>query len=381
MKHFFGYDLKAQSALSLSMPIRLESYGYDGLHPFFQMNMPEGALRDAIDRVIAKPFGSDYLTVLALLDNNQIGSVRYTLEGKALANDDKVNLDLEDLLESNDALLFTELLNRFAMRSGVAGIQPKVLLDIQRKEFDKSTYPIDSYIVKSWGDEYPELANNEFFCLIMEKEAALTVYPFYLSGNGKLLITKRFDISESGIPLDFEDFCVLQGKSTQQKYDASLESCANAITQCVSTEYRQTALYDFFKLTVLNIYLRNGDAHLKNYGVLYKDLQQYSLGSHPKSKVTFSPVFDIISTTPYIKNDTMALSLTGSKRRPKWKVLVRFAKQHCMLSNKQISQICSEIDAAKTTCLPLLAELTNKHPGFRCIADELTQLLSADIYS
>ena len=378
IKHIFGYDIKAISALSLTMPIRLESYSNEGLHPFFQMNMPEGALRDAIDKATIKNFGSDDLTVLALLGNNQIGSIRYTIEGKQLLVDDKFNLGLDALLESDDATLFAQLLNRFALRSGVAGVQPKILLDVQASEFDKSTYPIDSYIVKSWGAEYPELACNEFFCLSMAKSAGLTVAPFYLSENGKLLIAKRFDIDNDGNSIGFEDFCVLQGKSTKQKYDASLESCANTINLYVSHEHRKKALYDFFKLTLLNIYLRNGDAHLKNYGVLYNNLQGYQLGALPKTSINFSPVFDIISTTPYIKNDTMALSLTGSKRWPKWKVLTCFAKQHCLLSTKEINQIVDEIESAITISLPLLSSLINKHKGFNPIADEMMKLLTTN---
>ena len=238
---------------------------------------------------------------------------------------------------------------------------------------------LDSYIVKSWNSEYPELACNEFVCLSLAKEAGLTVSPFYLSENARLLITKRFDINKKNQPIGFEDFCVLQGKSTQQKYDASLESCANTIRQFVSPEYRKTALYDFFKLTVINIILRNGDAHLKNYGVLYENLASYNLGELPKSSVIFSPVFDIVSTTPYIKNDTMALSLTGSKRWPKWKVLVKFAKQHCLLSSKQIAQVMDEIDRAKLNVLPIIKELSIKHQDFSSIADEMLDLFEINI--
>ena len=68
------------------MPIRLETYIYDGLHPFFQMNIPEGRLRLAIEKATAKLYGSNDLTVLALLGNNQIGSVRYALEDQLLTS-------------------------------------------------------------------------------------------------------------------------------------------------------------------------------------------------------------------------------------------------------------------------------------------------------
>ena len=381
--HHYSYDLNAKYALSLTMPIRLETYTYEGLHPFFQMNMPEGGLRLAIEKATAKHYGSNDLTVLALLGNNQIGSVRYALEDQALVDENEFDLSLEHLIKSNDVDLFSELLSRFALRSGVAGVQPKVLLDVKQVNHEqidsKTTYPIDSYIVKSWGEEYPELACNEFICLSMAKAAGLTVSPFYLSDNAQLLITKRFDINDQDKPIGFEDFCVLQGRSTKQKYDASLESCANTISQFVSPEYRKIALYDFFKLTVLNIILRNGDAHLKNYGVLYESLSDYQLGELPKTSVVFSPVFDIVSTTPYIKNDTMALSLTGSKRWPKWKVLVKFGKQHCSLSNKEITQIIDDLEQAKSDVLPMIKELSLKHQGFSDIAKKMIELLDEKI--
>ena len=365
------------------MPIRFKTYTYDGLHPFFQMNMPEGGLRLAIEKATAKLYGSNDLTVLALLGNNQIGSVRYALEDQLLVDESEFDLSLEHLIKSDDVDLFSELLSRFALRSGVAGVQPKVLLDLKQSSHEKirskTTYPIDSYIVKSWGEEYPELACNEFICLSMAKAAGLTVSPFYLSDNGQLLITKRFDINDEDKPIGFEDFCVLQGRSTKQKYDASLESCANTISQFVSPEYRKTALYDFFKLTILNITLRNGDAHLKNYGVLYENLAAYKLGELPKTSVLFSPVFDIVSTTPYIENDTMALSLTGSKRWPKWKVLVKFGKQHCLLSNKEMTKIVDELEQAKSQVLPMIKELSLKHRGFSDIAKKMIELLEVNI--
>ena len=216
-------------------------------------------------------------------------------------------------------------------------------------------------------------------CLSMAKAAGLTVSPFYLSDNGQLLITKRFDINDQDKPIGFEDFCVLQGRSTKQKYDASLESCANTICQFVSPEYRKIALYDFFKLTVLNIILQNGDAHLKNYGAIYESLAAYKLGQLPKTSVIFSPVFDIVSTTPYIKNDTMALSLTGSKRWPKWKVLVKFGKQHCLLSNKEIIQIIDDLEQVKLHVLPIISDLSSKHKGFSIIAHKMVELLNVNI--
>lgn len=382
-KHVFSYGLDTREALSLTMPLRIESYNHQSLHPVFQMNLPEGHLRQAIERATAKQYGSDDLSMLALLGANQIGRIAYTIAGQPLPDKNDTLPDLKTLLASKDVALFDQLLGRFATCSGVAGVQPKVLLNVAGElpiehkinVTGKATLPFQSYIVKSWGAEYSELGCNEFVCLTLAKNAGLQVPDFYLSDNGKLLISKRFDLAENGNVLGFEDFCVLQGKGTREKYDASLESCANTIRQFVSPEEQQQALYDFFKLTLINIMVRNGDAHLKNIGVIYSDLQEYKSGEVPSVRRQLAPVFDIVSTVPYIPSDTMALSLTGSKRWPKWKVLQRFAVQHCGLNNKTINQVVKDVEQASIKTIPLLKELAQSHEDFSPVAQVMMSLM------
>ncbi|HSX49711.1 MAG TPA: type II toxin-antitoxin system HipA family toxin [Cellvibrio sp.] len=382
-RHSFSYGLDATEALSLTMPLRVESYDYEqGLHPLFQMNLPEGYLRQAIERFAAKNFGSDDLSYLTLLGNHQIGRLRYSLAGKPLPNDNRTHLSLTELLNSDDAELFHQLFERYAIHSGVAGVQPKVLMDVHSANHpnanpltDKATLPLKKYIVKSWGAEFPELACNEFLCMTLARNAGLTTPNVYLSENGKLLVCERFDIDAQDQPLGFEDFCVLQGKTTQQKYESSIEACAGTVTQFVSPEYVQQALEDLFKLTLLNIQIRNGDAHLKNLGVLYSGLAEYRIGQMPGVTRKLAPLFDLVSTTPYIPRDSMALTLTGSKRWPKWKVLEKFAKIHCRLSNKTIEKIVSDVEQSCAASYPLLEQLMDVHHGFQPIGEAIGKLL------
>jgi len=377
--HVFSYQPNAQQALSLTMPMRTESYSYPDLHPLFQMNLPEGHLRQAIERATAKKYGSDDLTMLTLLGTNQIGRLSYAIANKPLVEQSQNTPDLKSMLSSEDANLFAQLLQQYATSSGVAGVQPKVLMDITTKIKDKATLPLQSYIVKSWGNEYPELGCNEFSCLTLAKEAGLPVADFYLSDNAKLFISKRFDCDKDNNPLGFEDFCVLQAKTTKEKYDASIESCVNTIAQYVSPIFRQQALYDFFKLTLVNILIRNGDAHLKNIGIIYKDLYQYKQGQLPKTERKLAPFFDIVSTVPYISADTMALSLTGSKRWPKWKVLQKFANQHCGLSTKKSNQALEEVMSARQATIKVLESLADKHPSFTQISEKIQELIHSGI--
>jgi serine/threonine-protein kinase HipA len=387
-KHIFGYDLDAQEAVSLTMPIRTESYIYkQGLHPIFQMNLPEGALRLAIERATAKQFGSDDLTLLSLLGNHQIGRLGYSPADKPLPPDQRATPQLHELLHSDDTALFGQLIARYATVSGVAGVQPKVLLEaidtrpqvltsgIQLSAFNKVTLPLKKYIVKTWGAEFPELACNEFVCLSFAQHAKLTTPNFYLSDNTKLFISERFDVSSTGDALGFEDFCVLQGRPTAAKYDASLESCANTLRQFVSPEHLQQALYDFFKLTLINVKIQNGDAHLKNYGVIYRALAGYTLGQLPTESRQFAPIFDVVSTTPYLPNDSMALTLTGSKRWPKWAVLEKFAKQHCGLNGKRIDEAVDDIETSAKITLPIIEQLIQRQPAFEAVGEKIAELL------
>ncbi|WP_020558241.1 type II toxin-antitoxin system HipA family toxin [Thiofilum flexile] len=370
-EHVFSYQPHATEALSLTMPLRVASYHYSELHPIFQMNLPEGALRWALEQMTAKHYGSDDLSVLALLGRHQIGRLAYSVAGQPLPLSTEQPFTLNQLISSTDVDLFAQLLARYATYSGVAGVQPKVLMPLQQH----LTLPLGHYIVKTWAKDYPHLACNEYVCLSIARAAGLEVPNFYLSDNAQLLITERFDLTPEGIALGFEDFCVLQGKGTKAKYDSSLEACTHTIRQFVSANQQAQALADFYKLTYLNIRVRNGDAHLKNNGVLYSALVDYHSGVLPNTERKLAPIFDIVSTVPYLPKDSMALLLGGSKRWPKRKVLHQFARQHCGLSLKMIEQIEAEVEGALASQLGLLESLASQHSNFAPWAERMRALL------
>ncbi len=373
----FSYSADAGEALSLTMPLRTESYTQRTLHPCFQMNLPEGHLREAIERATAKQFGSDDLTLLTLLGNCQLGRLGFAAAGAPLLSAEDELPDLQQLLADDRADLFDQLLTRYALRSGVAGVQPKVLLDALPPTLErKANLAYKKYIVKSWGPEFPELASNEYFCLSLARNAGLPVPDFHLSENGKLLVIERFDVDEQLRPLGFEDFCVLQGKGTREKYDASLESCTRTIRQFVSPEHQRRALADFFLLTLVNVRLRNGDGHLKNSGILYPDLQGLRQGEWPRVERVMAPVYDIVNTTAYIPQDTMALTLVGTKRWPRWRFLSDFGRQHCDLKLQEIDRLAEQVDKACAETSPLLDSLADRFPDFEPVADVLRSCLS-----
>lgn len=345
--------------VSLTMPIRLESWLSRDLHPIFQMNLPEGALLEAVRRAIAKLAGEDDLTILRVTGGNQVGRNRFSLAGEDSPGIVETKESLDDLLTYPDTTeLFHDLVAKYALRSGVSGVQPKVLLEAT----DRASATIGSYIVKAWGADYPQLAANEYFCMTAAKRGGLPVPEFHLSENGGMFIMKRFDFADDGSQMGFEDMCCLQALGTNQKYGSTYERVAKSIKDFVSTEFRQQARKQFFATLVLSSIVKNGDAHLKNFGVLYE---------RPGTSVRLAPVYDVVTTVAYIPKDVPALALDGTKKWWSWKMLEKFALTHLGLTAGMARQIREEVADAVNSTMGMLSEYKKDHPEFRSVGEKM----------
>ena len=361
-QYVFAYNpstVMTDAQVSLTMPVRLESWLSRDLHPIFQMNIPEGALLEAIRRSIAKLAGDDDLTILRVTGGNQIGRNRFSLPGDTSPGVEETPETLDDLLSYPDTKeLFNDLVSKYALRSGVSGVQPKVMLEAT----ERGTAAVGGYIVKSWGIEYSQLAANEFFCMTAAQRAGLPVPEFHLSENGGLFVMKRFDMASDGSAMGFEDMCALQALGTSQKYSSTCERVARSIKDFVSPEFRQIARERFFASLVLSCMVRNGDAHLKNFGVLYK---------RPGAPVILAPVFDVVTTVAYIPKDIPALSLAGTKKWWSRKMLEKFAVAHLALPIGKTAQIFEEVAEAITDTRVLLLTYMEDHLEFREVGNRM----------
>ncbi len=369
-EYVFNYlaDTSDRHSVSLTMPVRLKSWTYKTLHPVFQMNLPEGALLTAIKNALAKIARVDELTLLRVVGANQIGRNRFALREEKSPVFKTSPESLEDILcYPGTGELFNELMQKYAMSSGVSGIQPKVMLDAK----DRATVHSSSYIVKSWGEDYPSLAANEYFCMKAAQRAGLPVSEFYLSENGRLFVMKRFDITDTGEYVGFEDMCALQGLGTEDKYTGSYERMVKTINDYVSPKYRQIAREQFFAVLTLSVMLRNGDAHLKNFGVLYAD--------PTKGETKLAPVYDIITTTAYIGKDVPALTIGGTKKWWDRKMLEKFGVAHCGLSVSRIAGIISKSGDAVLNIKPELKRYMKDHPEFSSVGGSMLKAWDAGV--
>jgi len=341
----FVHDPKAasQRAVSVTMPVRTASWdAAHGLLPIFDMNLPEGALRAHLMRSFAKATGSfDDFDLLGVVGRSQIGRIRYSDLDAELTEDVPFQSIDEILRARRGGELFDYLLNTFAIHSGVSGIQPKVMIratdDPPPKTVDRQSQSFRSatHIVKFWEpSEFPELAANEYFCLSAAKALNLPVPDFQLSDDGLAVVVKRFDLKPEGDYLGCEDFCVLNALASSDKYKGGYETrLFRRAREFIDVGQHRRSFEDLFKLFVLNCAIRNGDAHLKNFAIVYDDVT---------GPARLAPVYDLVSTIPYLPKDAMALTLNGSTNWPDRKALMRLGQTRCDLSLPVIQAVFEE---------------------------------------
>jgi serine/threonine-protein kinase HipA len=360
-------------AVSVTMPVRLASWDVRfGLAPIFEMNLPEGVLREQLRLAFAKATGTfDDFDLLGIVGRSQVGRIRYTGQKEKLEEDVPFQSVDEILERRRGGDLFRYLIERFASFSGISGVQPKVLVrdetafSAHKKDARLSqSYRGATHIVKFWElNEYPQLAANEYFCLKVAEKCGLDVPHFSLSEDASALVIDRFDLRLDGTYRGFEDFCVLNAKRTDQKYSGSYEtSILKRFEQFAHSPHVYADLEKLFTLIALNCALRNGDAHLKNFGIVYDDV----LG-----EARLAPVYDLVTTAVYLPKDGMALTLNGSTRWPTAKELQRLGETRAGGTPAQIRNILGRVAEAIHSTSADVRVYMKEHPDFEDIGERL----------
>jgi serine/threonine-protein kinase HipA len=361
-------------AVSVTMPVRLASWDISyGIAPIFEMNLPEGALRERLRLAFAKALGTfDDYDLLGIVGRSQVGRIRYTGQEESLNEDVPFQSVDEILARRREGDLFHHLIDKFASFSGISGVQPKFLIR-DEGAFSKTalngarlseSYRGATHIVKFWeAREYPQLAANEYFCLRVAERCGLEVPPYRLAEDGAALVVDRFDLRSDGTYRGFEDFCVLNGKGTDKKYSGSYEtSILKRFSQFANSPHVNADLEKLFTLIALNCAIRNGDAHLKNFGIAYDDV----LG-----EARLAPVYDLVTTSVYLPKDGMALTLNGSTRWPTAKELQRLGETRARGTPAQTRDTLLRIaDAIRETSTEMRVYI-KENPDFATVGERM----------
>ena len=280
------------------------------LHPVLSNLLPEGSLRELIAQGLKVHVDNEFHLFSYLGEDLPGALVATPMEPE----------DVPDTVLTTHgkakAVKFTKGTkeNKFSL----AGIQLKFSMKEKDGRYNLSKDgKLGDWIIKTPSSKFKNLPLNEYTAMSLAAMVGVDIPEIKLVDLDKLdnlpqinlpdekqaFAIKRFDRSGNE-RIHMEDFAQVLVKYSHEKYDsANYEQIGRVIN-----EYSGDSLTDVQQLArrlLVNILLANGDAHLKNWSLLYKDQRTPRI----------SPAYDIVTTSVYSEDETTyALNLGKTKK-------------------------------------------------------------------
>ncbi|MEU4087305.1 type II toxin-antitoxin system HipA family toxin [Streptomyces aureus] len=278
----FEQNLHARHASALRLP------------PWFSNLLPEGRLREWVAE--GRGVSADReMELLAQVGGDLPGAVRVLAEDTS-PEDPVVNFE-----EITKSASHGEVVRPAGWRFSLAGVRMKFSL---LRTGDRLTAPASGrggdWIVKLPDAEYSDVPTNEYVMMKLASIVGLDVPEVVLVHRDEIegipssawksseewaYAVRRFDRLAGGGQVHIEDLAQVRNVYSDRKYDGNFETVASLI-------YRRRdirSLQEFSRRLAFNILISNGDAHLKNWSLIYRDSRVPEI----------SPAYDLVSTAPY----------------------------------------------------------------------------------
>lgn len=347
--------------VSLTMPVRLESYVWDDqLPPVLQMNLPEGYLLQVLQEQFGPHIGASPAALLSVIGRNMVGRLQVAAPGATL-DEPAQPIEVAALLKGDNSEAAFAALVREHATSGVSGVVPK-FLDSQSEEtlplgaHAKASLVTRRHIVKGSSARLPFVALNEHLCMQVARRVMPTAHT-QVSDDGQALVVHRFDVDANGQPhWGMEDFCSLLGLRPAAKYDTTWERIAKAVRDHVPGPQRLETFRQLATTLLLTYALRNADCHAKNLALLYTS----------RADVHLSPAYDMLTTSVYagFQHNPPGIEFMGKKTWLPGKNLQKFIAATFGIQPKEQLHMIQAISDAVADVGREVRQAMTEHPGF-----------------
>jgi serine/threonine-protein kinase HipA len=289
------------SALSLALPKQPEPFPDSKAGPFFRNLLPEQAYR----RLIAAATGTapeNNVALLGAIGGECPGAVSiWPHSSRPSERPEHRQLSAEELKALFTVTDRTVLANAVARgRLSLPGVQEKIAL--LRGKDGTWHLPLNgavtSHILKQATPAFPDLLENELFCMALAGASGLMVPPTGLAAPDiRAFCAERFDRPPTASPEDpprrkihQEDFCQILRCEPDRKYEfdggPGLRKCAEIIRRHCALPAQD--LERLVRWVGFNYLIGNEDAHAKNLALLYQE-----------DGLRLAPHYDLVSTEVY----------------------------------------------------------------------------------
>jgi len=280
------------------------------LHPVFSNLLPEGAYRQWLAQIL-KILPDNEFPLLQQLGFDLPGAIIATplslddIPDYVLKQSSKITIDKD---------INTKLKNHFSL----AGEQMKFSMKKQDGRYLISQQgELGTWIIKTPSTRHQYVPANEYTCMTLASIVGIEIPDIQIVAIDKIenlpdinlpneteaYAIRRFDRAQNNTRIHSEDFAQVLFKYPHDKYQsANYEQIARVLYQYSANPLRD--VQQLARRLLVNILLANGDAHLKNWSLIYRD------GITPE----LAPAYNILTTHLYIENETeFALNLGGTK--------------------------------------------------------------------
>ncbi|HHI5022033.1 TPA: type II toxin-antitoxin system HipA family toxin [Vibrio parahaemolyticus] len=281
----------------------------DKIPPVLSNLLPEGALRELTARALRCHTNNEF-SILAYLGSNLPGAII----ARPIKAGDLPDWALEQRLSTEPQQIDVKHADT---KFSLAGVQMKFSSShVDGRYHIDQEISEDMWIVKTPSTVHEGVPVNEYTCMKLAEAAGADIPEVRLIELSELeglpsirlpdeqyaYGIKRFDRSSAG-RIHTEDFAQVFGLYPSDKYQkVNYEQLGNVLYR--TSAERLKDIQQMARRLLINILLGNGDAHLKNWTLIYGDKQSPRL----------SPLYDVVFTTPYIEHDSLALNMSGTEQ-------------------------------------------------------------------
>ena len=284
--------------LSHALPLRREPYSHVSVEPVLSNLLPDDIIRTRLGEILQIPrentfaflkaIGGDCAGAVAFFPAGRTPAVVTAGEFRELSNDEAGAV--LDNLEKRPLDIGEE-----GLRISCAGAQDKLIACVMNGcvQLPLNGTP-STHIIKTEIRNYPGSVENEWYSMSLAAACGLSVAEsgIVVIGGRRRFVSTRYDrmpVDGRVKRLHQEDFCQMLGIDPKRKYEtlggpgivASFRLLRELSVSAADT-------LEFIDRLIFNFLVGNGDAHGKNFSVLYKD-----------GVATLAPMYDVMSTAVY----------------------------------------------------------------------------------
>lgn len=366
----FKYDddyLKQDTAvpLSYSLPLTEEPYTGGIVAAYFSNLLPDESVRVRVAKYLGISAGNIF-ALLKYIGEDCAGAVSLIPTGRAQKQCE--HHTYRKLTEDEAHKILKSLPERplYVGSEGFhisgAGAQDKLVACIQDGIISLPLYGTPStHIIKPDITRYPQSVYNEYYCMKLSRACGIDTADCDIIFIKKIpyYTTVRYDRvreKERWERIHQEDFCQLLGYEPTVKYESEggpgVIDCFQLLR---NMELPASDIIEFLRRIIFIFLIGNGDAHAKNFSVIYRD-----------KKPRLAPAYDVLSTTVYPELPAkLAMKIEG-RNGMKWMSrgkFIRMGKKAGLTERLVNTEIDKLLKRLETILAGFTAEIQQCYPA------------------